>query len=233
MKVTKHDDFLYMITKLSMINCYLVVEDDGVTLIDTLTRGAGRAILDVIKQTDRQLKRVMITHAHTDHVGAADEILSANPNVDFLVQERSVPILSGDLSLERNEPRGGILRMAYGTVRSPVTGAFRDGDRIGSLLAIATPGHTSGHFAFFDERNQTLIAGDCWQTLGGLAVAGDTRWRFPMPAWGTWHRPTNLASARKTLEFTPTHLAVGHGRILRNALRPMKMAVERASNRIG
>lgn len=233
MKVTRHDDFLYVITKLSMINCYLVVEDDGVTLIDTLTRGAGRAILEVIKQTDRPLKRVMITHAHTDHAGSTDEILSANPNVEFLVQERSVPILSGDLSLQRGEPRGRILKMAYRDVRSPITRTFEDGDRIGSLLAIATPGHTTGHFAFFDERNRTLIAGDCWQTLGGLAVAGDTRWRFPMPTWGTWHRPTNLASARKTLGLTPTHLAVGHGRILRDAYRPMQMAVERAARKIG
>ena len=174
-----------------------------------------------------------MTHAHSDHIGSLDEILAAAPDVDFLVQERGVPILAGDVSPKDQEPRGRILKVAYGDVNSQITDTIDDGDQIGSLHVIATPGHTVEHYSFYDSRNATLIAGDCWQTLGGLAVVGDTRWRFPIPSWGTWHRPTNLRSARKTLEFKPTNLAVGHGRILSDADDPMAAAVERAAARIG
>ena len=233
MKVTKHDDCLVMITKLGFINCFLVIEDDGVTLVDALTRGSGREILKAIAQTGRPLKRVLMTHAHSDHVGSLDEVLAASNNVDLLVQERAVPILAGDVSPQGDEPKGRMLKIAYGKVSSQITDTINDGDQIGSLHAIATPGHTVEHYAFFDPRNATLIAGDSWQTLGGLAVVGDTRWRFPIPSWGTWHRTTNLSSARKVLEYRPVHLAVGHGRIFRDAQESMAVAFARATARIG
>ena len=190
-------------------------------------------MLDAVSQTGRPLKRVLMTHAHSDHVGSLDEVLAASTNAEFLVQERAVPILAGDVSLQDDEPKGRMLRIAYGKVRSRITATFNDDDQIGSLYAIATPGHTVEHFAFFDPRNATLIAGDSWQTLGGLAVVGDTRWRFPIPSWGTWHRRTNLSSARKTLEYQPSHLAVGHGRILRDSQEAMAVAISRAAARIG
>jgi glyoxylase-like metal-dependent hydrolase (beta-lactamase superfamily II) len=232
MKVTKHDDCLMMITKLGFINCFLVIEDDGVTLVDALTRGSGREILQAVSQTGRPLKRVLMTHAHSDHVGSVDEVLADSADVNFLVQERAVPILAGDVSPHDDEPKGRMLKIAYGKVSSQITDTINDGDQIGSLHAIATPGHTVEHYAFFDPRNATLIAGDSWQTLGGLAVVGDTRWRFPIPSWGTWHRPTNLNSARKTLEYKPAHLAVGHGRIFCNAEEAMAVAIARATTRI-
>ena len=232
MSVTKHDESLIMITKLGFINCFLVIEDDGVTLVDALTRGSGQKILEAVSQTGRPLKRILMTHAHSDHIGSLDEVFAATANVDLLVQERGVPILAGDISLRADEPKGRLLKIAYGKVASRITDTIKDGDQIGSLHAIATPGHTVEHYAFFDSRNATLIAGDSWQTLGGLAVVGDTRWRFPIPSWGSWHRPSNLSSARNTLEYKPTNLAVGHGRILRNAGEAMAGAITRAETRI-
>lgn len=112
MKVTKHDDCLVMITKLSFINCFLVIEDDGVTLIDALTRGSGQEILQAVSQTGRPLKRVLMKHAHSDHVGSVDEVIAESDDVDFLVQERAVPILAGDIFLQADEPKGRLLKIA-------------------------------------------------------------------------------------------------------------------------
>ena len=222
-----------MITQYRFINCFLVIEDDGVTLVDALTRGAGRDILNVVAETSRPLKRIVMTHAHSDHVGSVDEIIALTPNVEFLVPERAAPILIGDVALRADEPNGRILRVAYCHVLARPTRTIRDGDQVGSLQVVATPGHTIEHHAYFDSRDGTLIAGDCWQTLGGLAVVGDTRWRFPLPSWGSWHRQTNLVSARKTLCYEPRSLAVGHGRILTNAMEKMPLVVERAAAKIG
>ena len=97
------------------------------------------------------------------------------------------------------------------------THCFADGDRYGSLRCIATPGHTPGHFSFFDERDGTLYAGDALVTMGGQPhVPGFGPWFFPLPKFGTWHRPTAVESIRRllTLGLPVQRIAAGHGRIL-------------------
>ncbi len=95
-------------------------------------------------------------------------------------------MLSGDLSLDPSEPQdkrpGG-----YPCTTKP-TLLLHEGDRIGSLEVIATPGHTPGHIAFIDTRGRALIAGDAFQTLGGVAVSGTVKLLFPLPALSTWQK---------------------------------------------
>lgn len=71
-----------------------------------------------------------------------------------------------------------------------------DGDSVGSLKAISTPGHTPGHMAFLDERSGILIAGDAWQTRGGLAVSGVLKPWFPFPAMATWSKELALKAPK-------------------------------------
>ena len=98
---------------------------------------------------------------------------------------------------------------------------------MGSLQVIATPGHTPGHVSFLDPRSNTLICGDAFATLGGVATSAKGNWRFPLPAMATWHKPTELESARKLLALNPGHLAPGHGRIVDSPTAAMRAAIER------
>lgn len=75
---------------------------------------------------------------------------------------------------------------------------LQDGDRVGSLLAVASPGHTPGSVSFIDTWSNALIAGDAFQTLGGLAVSGRVKPLFPLPDMGTWSKEVALESARNT-----------------------------------
>jgi glyoxylase-like metal-dependent hydrolase (beta-lactamase superfamily II) len=102
------------------------------------------------------------------------------------------------------------------------------GERLGSLRVVASPGHTPDHIAFLDERDGTLIAGDAFQTLGGIAVSGVVRWRFPLPALATWHLPTALESAEALRQLDPVRLAVGHGRVLEAPQLQMDAAIAAA-----
>jgi glyoxylase-like metal-dependent hydrolase (beta-lactamase superfamily II) len=94
---------------------------------------------------------------------------------------------------------------------------------------IATPGHTPGHVSFLDPRSNTLICGDAFATLGGVATTAKTNWKFPLPAYATWHRPTEFESARKLLGLRPDHLAPGHGKIVDSPTDAMAAAVQRGS----
>ncbi|HTW48156.1 MAG TPA: MBL fold metallo-hydrolase, partial [Acidobacteriaceae bacterium] len=94
---------------------------------------------------------------------------------------------------------------------------------------IATPGHTPGHLAFFDERSGTVIAGDALVAVGGLRIPGDCSAVFPLPNWGTWHKPTAVESARKLLAVEPRRIVMGHGRpVIENAVQRLKDAIRHA-----
>jgi glyoxylase-like metal-dependent hydrolase (beta-lactamase superfamily II) len=99
---------------------------------------------------------------------------------------------------------------------------------VGSLEVVASPGHSPDHIAFFDTRDGSLIAGDAFQTRGGVAVSGTVKPLFPFPAMGTWHRPTALESARALRALAPTRLAVGHGTVLDQPLEAMDRAIAEA-----
>jgi glyoxylase-like metal-dependent hydrolase (beta-lactamase superfamily II) len=94
---------------------------------------------------------------------------------------------------------------------------------------IATPGHTPGHISLLDTRDKTLIAGDAFVTLGGVATSAKGSLLFPLPAMATWHKPTELESARKLRELEPARLAPGHGEILDAPVRAMEVAIARGA----
>jgi glyoxylase-like metal-dependent hydrolase (beta-lactamase superfamily II) len=98
---------------------------------------------------------------------------------------------------------------------------------------VSAPGHTPGHIALFDPRDGALIAGDAFQTRGGVAVSGTMRPLFPFPAMATWHRPTALASARRLRALEPIRLAVGHGEVLERPLAAIDRAIDVAARAMG
>lgn len=228
MRITKCGKYLLQLTRLFVFNCYLVREADGFTLIDSGLSGNAQRIIDIAKMEDVEIRRILLTHPHSDHVGSLDAIVAALPNVDLMVAERTARFLARDFRLLPDEPQSK-LRGDFPTCTAEPTQTIAPGEKIGSLRVIATPGHTPDHVAFYDERDGTLIAGDAFQTQGGIAVAGSFVWRFPLPAFATWHPPTALQSAQHLLALSPTRLATGHGPVLEDPLTAMEQAIRKAS----
>lgn len=224
MKVRTHGKYLAQLSRLGMINCYLVREEDGLTLIDTTNAGMGGQIIEAARQLGKEIVRIVLTHAHGDHAGSLDELRNALPRAEVMLLAREARLLAGDKSLDADESQSP-LRGEYLTCKTQPTRLLKDGEHVGSLRVIATPGHTPGHASFLDERDQTLIAGDSFQTLGGTAVAGTLRLLFPLPALATWDKLSALTSARKLRFFEPSRLATGHGPVLENPLREMDGAI--------
>lgn len=235
MQTTRHGDYLVQLTRLPRVfpvNCYLVREDDGLTLVDTALPGSAPAILAAARQLDAPIVRIALTHAHGDHVGALDELHALLPDAAVLITARDARFLKGDMSLDPGEPQTK-LRGDYRRRTTPPTRLLARGDRVGSLEVIAAPGHTPGHIAFLDRRDGTLVAGDAFQTRGGVAVSGTLRPLFPFPALATWHKPTALASARALRALAPARLAVGHGVVLDDPLPAMDRAIAAAERAVG
>jgi len=231
MRTTYHGSYLIQLTRYPLlfpVNCYFVREDDGLTLIDTGLPGSAPAILRVAQALALPIRRIVLTHAHGDHVGSLDHLCHLLPNVDIFVSIREARFLAGEMSLLPDEPPTR-LRGGYQPVATRPNYLVVHGDRIGSLKVIATPGHTPGHIALLDERDGTLIAGDALQTRAGVAVSGVVRPFFPFPAWATWNRPLALASAQQLRALKPVRLAVGHGDVCEQPLEAMDRAIVTAS----
>lgn len=171
--------------------------DDGVTLLDLLFRGSpsavgaylltgnGDAVLvetgpastrDMLEEMVRQaglgmedISRLIVTHIHLDHAGAAGVLMRDYPHLRLSVHQQAAPFL---VSVERLWNSAGRI---YGDRMDALWGETIDvdADRVDGLAdgdvlrvagtelrAVATPGHAGTHLAFLDERRGILFTGD-------------------------------------------------------------------------
>ncbi|MFF0730843.1 MBL fold metallo-hydrolase [Streptomyces chartreusis] len=164
----------------SNTNWVILAEGDAVTLIDTGYPGDRAkllASLTEIGSAPEAVEAVLITHAHTDHLGNA-EYLRTTYGTPIYLHEDEVPHARRDFlhqvnvgTVLRNGWRPGVLPWAIHAIRSggtahvPVTSpeAFPSAgplDLPGRPVPVHTPGHTDGHCAFHLPDAGAVIAGD-------------------------------------------------------------------------
>jgi glyoxylase-like metal-dependent hydrolase (beta-lactamase superfamily II) len=147
-------------------NAFLVDGDDGLILVDTGTLKGLDGLLRAISDTGRapsDIERIVLTHAHPDHVQAAPElrartsarVLVHRADADWLAAGR-VPAEGRSGASGRNYDRLSVAHWTPFTVDDTV----EDGDRVGGLRVIHTPGHSPGHIALLHETSRTLLVGD-------------------------------------------------------------------------
>jgi len=217
---------LVRLTRFGMVNCFLFREDDGLTLVDTGVAGSAPGIRKAAQSLGAPIRRILLTHAHIDHLGSLDALALAYPRMEFAVGQRESRLLRKDFSLDAGEM--GKRLIGFPGAKAQPTLLLKDGDCIGSLQAIFSPGHTPGHFSFLDVRDGSLIAGDAFTTQTGVLAAGTFKLLFPFPALFSWNREVAAESARKLRSLKPEHLAVGHGQTVESPLAAMDRAIELA-----
>jgi glyoxylase-like metal-dependent hydrolase (beta-lactamase superfamily II) len=221
------------LTRFGAVNCFFVREPDGLTLIDANVKGSGEMILSAA--AGEPIVRILLTHAHLDHMGSVDEIVAKSPGATVGASQRSVPMLRipPERKLPPEELRDGGTADGKGEVKGPTPGmqtvvshVLGEGDRVGSLLVIETPGHIPGHLAFLDERDGTLYAGDALFGMSHLGISGWAPWWFPLNK--CWSRPAAKRSAEKLLGFEIERFAPGHGPVREGGRAALQAAIARA-----
>src|ERR671910_3885053 len=124
-------DNITRVTRLGLVNAYLVREDDGLTLVDTMLPRSSKAILGAADRLGAPIVRIALTHAHGDHIGSLDELAEALPGVEVLISTRDARFLVKDMSLDPGEPDDK-LRGGYPGAKTKPTRTFAPGDTIGS-----------------------------------------------------------------------------------------------------
>ncbi|WP_055105265.1 MBL fold metallo-hydrolase [Paenibacillus ihumii] len=229
------DEYLWQLTfmpRLFPVNCYLIEEEESLTLVDAALPYSADGIKRAIQAIGKPLARIVLTHAHEDHIGALNSLKESFPEAKVCISERDARLLAGDRTLQADEPQTPIRGSLPKSVQTQPDLLVREGDSIGSLRVIAAPGHTPGSISLLDQRTGALLAGDAFHTRGGLTVTGHLRLSFPFPALATWNREAALASAVKLAEQRPTLLAAGHGEMLRDPAAKLQEAILTARRRL-
>jgi glyoxylase-like metal-dependent hydrolase (beta-lactamase superfamily II) len=216
------------ISRFGFVNAYLVREDDGLTLVDTMLPRSAKAILRAADELGAPIVRIALTHAHGDHIGSLDALAAALPGVEVLISQRDERLLRKDMSLDPGEPQRKPRGSLPGAKTRP-TRTLTAGEMVGSLEVVAAPGHTPGHVAYLDRRDGTLFSGDAYTTLGGVATTDKVRLPFPLASMATWDAATELESARALSALAPKRLAPGHGKIVDAPVSAMEAAIAKAS----
>ncbi len=223
MRTTQITENLIQLTRLHFVNAYLIREEDGFTLVDTTTGGGAGDLIGAAQAAGAPIRRIALTHGHGDHVGSVDALKEQlGDSVEVLIPELDARILAGEKVVEGKVPG------SWPKVATVPDTRINGGDRVGSLEVIASPGHSPGHVAFLDARDQTLIAGDVFTAYGSVAVSNHFYLRFPLAAMATWDKAKDLESAQTLRALEPRILVVGHGPAKRDPGAAMDNAIARA-----
>jgi glyoxylase-like metal-dependent hydrolase (beta-lactamase superfamily II) len=151
-------------TGLTVGRVYCLEDADGLTIIDASLPPAGDKILKQLQAIGRQpadIKRILITHAHPDHVGGLPRLKEAT-GAQVMASAQEKPVIEGKVPVPRAP---GPLRPPSTTYKgTPVDRVLAEGDILpevmGGLQVLFTPGHAPGHLAFWQPQKRILFCGD-------------------------------------------------------------------------
>ena len=210
-------DGLYMLS--GFVNMYLLDVAEGLTLVDAGLPKSDAKVLQAIQALGRapgDLRHVVLTHAHPDHVGSLAAIVRATGARTYM-HPLDIPVAGSGGPFRPMTAAPGLLaglmfrllvradtRVEPARVDQPIS----DGDVLpigGGLRVVHCPGHCAGQVALLWQDRGVLFAGDACSNIMGLS-----------PPIGYEDRSEGEHSQRKLAALTFDMACFGHGGPFRN-----------------
>jgi glyoxylase-like metal-dependent hydrolase (beta-lactamase superfamily II) len=126
---------------LGMVSAYVLVRDGEGFVVDTGVAGKASDIEAALSEAGSswaEVGHVILTHKHPDHIGSAPDVVDKATRAMVYAGAEDI----GAIKVSRR-----------------IT-AVADGDKVGGLTIVATPGHTPGHVSVLDPSSRVFVAGD-------------------------------------------------------------------------
>jgi len=136
-------------------NSYLVVNKDSDGLIIDPAEGVNE-INEIIKEKSINLKYIVNTHGHSDHVSGNKKLYNKY-NCELIISKKDADLLDNPkdnlskyLGIEGKQPEPDVLVEENDIIK------------LGELnfIVIETPGHTKGSISLYEEKEKVLFSGD-------------------------------------------------------------------------
>lgn len=203
-------------------NSYLILESDGLTIIDTGMPFSEKQTLKYISSLGHsadEIKRILITHADLDHYGCLAALKEASGARTYASQPETDAMARGGSSRPVNRSVGrfqAFMIRLMGKYLKPtpiqVDEILKEGDVLpvlGGLQVVETPGHSPGHLSFYAPSIRVLFCGDSMKSNDqGLRTSRSRN---------NWDQTLANASVRKQSALGAQIVCPGHGPVVKNA----------------
>jgi glyoxylase-like metal-dependent hydrolase (beta-lactamase superfamily II) len=203
MKIERVSEHIWSIRSWMLIpvKVWVVLDSDGITLVDTGFPYMADGIMQFIERLHAgPLKRILLTHGHSDHVGSVTKFVD-RLSIPIYAHRIEIPYMQGELpyprrkKTENNVPKG---------LAKPLNGSSDDClEIVAGLTPYLTPGHSPGHVVYYHEKDKVLLAGDLCTSKGGKMYR-------PIPMF-TADMVESLKSSAIVKQLNPKRLEVCHG----------------------
>jgi glyoxylase-like metal-dependent hydrolase (beta-lactamase superfamily II) len=181
---------VYLMEGLHGANVYLLLSNEGLTLVDSGMAGDADPIVTQLQEAGyplSQLRSIVLTHAHVDHVGSAAQ-LARRTGAQVLAHRADVPYIEHTQSMPAASPLRRLMnwlstRLLFRASACQVDRPLEEGDTIealGGMQVIHTPGHTPGSICLYQPERHILFCGDA--LFNANPLTGSPGLRLPLPS---------------------------------------------------
>ena len=203
-------------------NPYILVDADGLTVIDTGLPRSEKKILAYVAglgKSASDVKRIILTHSDFDHVGGLAALQKATRARTYAGKIEADSIAAGKASREI-KPSGFSLRRILFALMRPffkatpfqVDEILSDGQTLpvlGGLRVIDTAGHTPGHISLFAPEVGVLFCGD--------SMVSDEQGLHGSRSGVTWDEAKAKETVKKQSALGARIVCSGHGPVVMDA----------------
>jgi glyoxylase-like metal-dependent hydrolase (beta-lactamase superfamily II) len=221
LNVLKIADNVFLVPNV-VANPYLILDADGLTLIDTGLPRSHKKILGYLAslgKSARDVKRIILTHSDLDHVGALAALHKATGARTYASNIEAKAIAAGKSSRPIKRSGFSLRRLLFAALRPfmmakpfEVDEILTDGQVLpvlGGLRVIDTAGHCPGHISLFAPAVGVLFCGDSM-------VSNERGLQGSRPEL-TWDQARAADAVERQAALSPQIVCPGHGPVVMDA----------------